>query len=867
MRILIFQTPKLTYVQTLEYLLRETAEQKVDLAVLPEFSLEHPAQCTNQSELSYDNVSIMMLSRLAKQRQLYVVLGSVEERCPYGVFDTCVVFNRSGEMILQYRKNSEQREEALNCFQTEYGTVGVLLGAEVEDESRWSSLLSQCVLILNPCNAPMELDQALAKAHPELQVAAWHKGFRRMEALVQSRLRSFGATADVPRFSFVRADAPLRQGGAGLSILVEPNRSVLVPTWGPSFFVVEVDRDRPARKLPKWRTLSIEEIIKAASKSSHDRELLKCDTVEIGPRYRVWTLRTPTLSKAALTQAGEWSTLWERDRNKHEESVHTQNSFHSLSALVGLGTKASSFFLPITTRDGRHLYVVAERTASITLWDLRHRREMAPSFSFADEIRGRRTNFSELLSRDQRSVEVTAVGAGPSTSQFVVAGVTETGLLLQLFEEKKLLQDFSFSFEDFPWDEWKLFPPLELEEKMHHQEDEDDQDDKSHTVKIRGIFWSNPLQAVAIADSDDPEKPEVALLLDLEKDGSSGGVQILDIYCDGPPKLDVIEEMTETQELSAMSASIPSAADELQTESSFSEKEERDKLVMVKAFERQRFPEAKYPQSGLVCLWKSDRLCIVTYSDWKVHDQVLVDDPGTAKDRLDMPLCASILPGDGACSVLASYASMIIRWWRVSLKSCFQQACVVLSSPVTNFGLLYCYGEAPPSPEDYQEYRRISQSSLDMSKAARQSLNFTSFTSSRRVSTIGTGSTSQKLSSQRRPSRSSGSDPKVTLGSLDNGLVESSATILISAIDRSGELTIFLGQGANLNKIYTIYLDLSGSPSTTVDCIWMMETHVALLQRNGDVRHIEFDINGELMRLADLFADEGKSEGKNGEIQ
>lgn len=859
MRILIFQTPKLTYVQTLEYLLRETAEQKVDLAVLPEFSLEHPAQCTNQSELSYDNVSIMMLSRLAKQRQLYLVLGSVEERCPYGVFDTCVVFNRSGEMILQYRKNSEQREEALNCFQTEYGTVGVLLGAEVEDESRWSSLLSQCVLILNPCNAPMELDQALAKAHPELQIAAWHKGFRRMEALVQSRLRSFGATADVPRFSFVRADAPLRQGGAGLSILVEPNCSVLVPTWGPSFFVVEVDRDRPARKLPKWRTLSIEEIIKAASKSSHDRELLKCDTVEIGPRYHVWTLRTPTLSKAALTQAGEWSTLW-AERNKHEESVHTQNSFHSLSALVGLGTKASCFFLPITTRDGRHLYVVAERSASITLWDLRHRREYQ-SFSFAGSTGSR---LSELCRECVEDVEVTAVGAGPSTSQFVVAGVTETGLLLQLFEEKKLLQDFSFSFEDFPWDEWKLFPPLELEEKIHfHQEDEDD---KSHTVKIRGIFWSSPLQAVAIADWEDPEKPEVALLLDL--DGSSvGSVQILDIYCDGPPKLDAIEEMTETQDLSGLSASIPSAAsaaDELQTESSFSEKEERDKLVMVKAFERQRFPESKYPQSGLVCLWKSDRLCIVTYSDWKVHDQVLVDDPGTAKDRLDMPLCASILPGDGACSVLASYASMIIRWWRVSLKSCFQQACVVLSSPVTNFGLLYCYGEAPP--EDYQEYQRISQSSLDMSKAARQSLNFTSFTtSSQRVSTLGGGGTSQKLSSQRRPSRSSGSDPKVTL-SLDNGLVESSATILISAIDRSGELTIFLGQRANLKKIYTIYSDLSTSPSTTVDCIWMMETHVALLQRNGDVRHIEFDINGELMRLADLFGDEG-SEGKNTEIQ
>lgn len=163
MRILVFQTPKLTYVQTLEFLLRETSEQKVDLAILPEFALEHPAQCSNQSELSYDNVSIMMLSRVAKHRQMFVVLGSVEERQPTGVFDTCVVFNRSGEIILQYRKHGSDR----NSFETEYGTVGVLLGAEVEDE-RWSTLLALSPsLILNPCNAPMELDTALAKAHPE----------------------------------------------------------------------------------------------------------------------------------------------------------------------------------------------------------------------------------------------------------------------------------------------------------------------------------------------------------------------------------------------------------------------------------------------------------------------------------------------------------------------------------------------------------------------------------------------------------------------------------------------------------------------------------------------------------------------------
>lgn len=54
-----------------------------------------------------------------------------------------------------------------------------------------------------------------------------------------------------------------------------------------------------------------------------------------------------------------------------------------------------------------------------------------------------------------------------------------------------------------------------------------------------------------------------------------------------------------------------------------------------------------------------------------------------------------------------------------------------------------------------------------------------------------------------------------------------------------------------------------GQRGNEVDCIWMMETHIALLQRNGDVRHIEFDINGELMRLSELFAEDGDASPKD----
>ncbi|CAK8996074.1 Hypothetical protein SCF082_LOCUS4631, partial [Durusdinium trenchii] len=766
MRILVFQTPKLTYVQTLEFLLRETSEQKVDLAILPEFALEHPAQCSNQSELSYDNVSIMMLSRVAKHRQMFVVLGSVEERQPTGVFDTCVVFNRSGEIILQYRKHGSDR----NSFETEYGTVGVLLGAEVEDE-RWSTLLALSPsLILNPCNAPMELDTALAKAHPELQVAAWHKGFRRTEASVQSRLRTVSGHGG-PGCVFIRSDAPLRQGGAGLSMLVEANRSVLAPSWGACFFLLEIGVG--ARKLPKWRTLTVDELIKAASQ---DREILKCDTVEVGPRYRVWTLRTPTLAKAAMIQRAEWSSLW---LEPETEALPAK--------LVHL---SSCFLWPILTRDGRQVYVVAESSPPIiTLWDLRHRREWQ---SFESDA----------------FAEITALGAGPTYAQFAVAGHTEAGLLIQLYEEKRLIQDFSIAWEDFPFNEWRVFPELLLERgdedehigikrddlEFHRAEtsnffrfDTEDDEEKvfqERSVKIRRIFWNSPLQVVAIADSENLEKPEVLLLLDLD----NGSLKIVDIYCDGPPKLDIIPEHVETVEsVSLPTGTTNTTTDEVQSEASAELDEastERnrkiDKIISVMAFEKQKFPELRNLQSGLVCLWRSDRLCIVTYGDWRVYDQILVEREKHEKERWtdrDIPLCASILPEpssttSGGCSLLASYASMIIRWWRVSLKSCFQQACVVLSSPVYSLSLLSCDGPTTSlAARSLESSRMVAFGSTSEKNTRTSSIG----THSQRGSQLHSQSLQGRIQGSLN-SRLSISDPKVTT-SLE-GLAESPATIL-----------------------------------------------------------------------------------------
>eukprot|EP00929_Paragymnodinium_shiwhaense_P054349 TRINITY_DN27235_c0_g2_i2.p1 TRINITY_DN27235_c0_g2~~TRINITY_DN27235_c0_g2_i2.p1 ORF type:complete len:123 (+),score=15.09 TRINITY_DN27235_c0_g2_i2:144-512(+) len=107
MRIVVCQTPRLTYVQVLELLQQESANVAIDLALFPEVAMEHPPQLTEQGVLNNDNVGFMMISRWCRDHRIYVVLGSVDERSACGrCFETCVVFNREGDITLRYRKQS-----------------------------------------------------------------------------------------------------------------------------------------------------------------------------------------------------------------------------------------------------------------------------------------------------------------------------------------------------------------------------------------------------------------------------------------------------------------------------------------------------------------------------------------------------------------------------------------------------------------------------------------------------------------------------------------------------------------------------------------------------------------------------------------
>ena len=313
-------------------------------------------------------------------------------------------------------------------------------------------------------------------------------------------------------------------------------------------------------------------------------------------------------------------------------------------------------------------------------------------------------------------------------------------------------------------------------------------------------------------------------------------MKIIDIYRGGPPPASNWapdeEEMEET-------ARMTRPADP-----------ERDRLVMVTAIPAQAFQEDQEDQthsgiSGLLCLWRSNRLCILS-SDWKVYDQMLLDDTAPLRTRTDIPICATLLSDfsdsdGGGCSLLVSYTSMILRWWRVSLHASIQQACLVLHSPVTHLAALSCDLNVPNERPVESRQRESSHQ-----KHAAERAHSTS---------------SASPSMPDRPDRPDSVHNVESLhghGSLadtlepNGGLTESTAHILVAAMDETRAVTLFLGYGANIKPVYSV--DETWG-ATVVDGIWIMDTHIALLLRSGDVRHIEFDFNSELMRLGDLFTE------------
>jgi deaminated glutathione amidase len=87
-------------------LLEEAADDGADVAVLPEFFdyLGPGSGIREIAEAIPEGTASAMLSRVARERQVWIVGGTIQEREGDRIYNTAPLFDRTGELVARYRK-------------------------------------------------------------------------------------------------------------------------------------------------------------------------------------------------------------------------------------------------------------------------------------------------------------------------------------------------------------------------------------------------------------------------------------------------------------------------------------------------------------------------------------------------------------------------------------------------------------------------------------------------------------------------------------------------------------------------------------------------------------------------------------------
>ncbi len=98
-----------TNVATAHALINQAADRGADLVVLPElwhsgYDTQRLAQDVADSAQPLDGPVLSGLASLAAERSLWICAGSIAERAPEGIYNTSVIFDRSGTLRATHRK-------------------------------------------------------------------------------------------------------------------------------------------------------------------------------------------------------------------------------------------------------------------------------------------------------------------------------------------------------------------------------------------------------------------------------------------------------------------------------------------------------------------------------------------------------------------------------------------------------------------------------------------------------------------------------------------------------------------------------------------------------------------------------------------
>lgn len=857
------------YVQAVEFTRRETAEWKCDMVIFPEAAVEHPPQCFNQGELSFRNVALDVLSKLARELNIHIVLGSVvaDRKEDKAYCEKCIVLTPKGGMTSIRKNTSTAPRHEVATFNTEEGVVGVLIGAEAEDSERWAQILSRrpC-LVINPTRAPVQMDLDLAKIHPELQVVAWMNAMKAVVHYVEAQTRRWPV-------AFVRADAPMQAGGAGTSLVFEPHRSVFASSWNPLF--VAVDTTHPSmmrkRRMPGFRELNIEARLRAAQR---DQGILMDEQAELGPRYDVWSFMVESrVSKALLGNSlvKSWKLVMVEEAAKKEAQKY----------------EFTSTMLPLTTITGRTVYAVATTIGSLVMWDPVMKRE--------------------LSSFELKQGAISCMAQGRNSMEYFTLGRTEEDLTFRHFEDLQLLASAVIPQSALPWANWRKIAPAEDDLtscSSHSSSEQYDTDRPSRGyVQMVAVPTSSFYATVTSAFYLDQPHHILAVLevrglapIGLVVDVCGGAAQAVDIYGSGPPPTsrennDLEDDDDEAEDLMGPTSSV----------------EPLEYLVGTESVE-QHFQEnhPSQPNRVVVFLYNTNRLIILVLETWEIHEQMLLEERPTRRQTEDVPLALAVVDSSvqGSFNIIVSYRSQILRWWQVSLSGCRQVALVPVHLPINILSVIEL-----PLPTGVQAWkwdpdefpiqsRTRSKSKASVVKGLTKRMDTKRFTeiTTRRSSIQGPAKATSIVavafnqSPKVRYSTISGDKAQgQNLSSADTARTETaialtagaegsmlfpSGNLFIAAIDSKRGMPLFIGRAGRIVELYNISLDgaiCCSKPQgvfepkrksadfvermdTCPTDLWCLDKAIVCICRCGDVRHIEITLEDEAVALADIPA-------------
>jgi omega-amidase len=96
---------KLINLKKAEQMIREAAESKAQMVVLPEmFNCPYTNSFFSAFAEGESGITVQTLSALAKELEIYLIGGTIPEKAGAAIYNTCFAFDKSGHIIGKHRK-------------------------------------------------------------------------------------------------------------------------------------------------------------------------------------------------------------------------------------------------------------------------------------------------------------------------------------------------------------------------------------------------------------------------------------------------------------------------------------------------------------------------------------------------------------------------------------------------------------------------------------------------------------------------------------------------------------------------------------------------------------------------------------------